>query len=607
MLWRFRHGQVLLIASIALLFASGGCTSIREYVHNGFKVGPNYAKPDAPVADQWIDSSDARVRNGSDDLARWWTVFNDPTLDYLIQRAYRQNLTLKEAGFRILEARALLAVAKGEIFPQAQNMDGGYTRFLHSDNWDFGFGLSWELDFWGKYRRMIAANTDLLDRSVENYDAAVVTLLSDVATNYVTIRSYQTQIRLQDANVKSQKGILAYIESRFNAGFKVTALDKEQAISNLRQTEAQIPQFENNLRQFENALCVLLGMPPQDLDSILGDGPIPTTPSEVVIGIPADLLRRRPDVRAAERTAAAQAENIGIAETDFYPSLSLSGSMGWDAANFKDLFDSSAFSGNVGPSFNWKLLNYGRILNGVRYEEFRFQEFVTAYQQAVLTANKEVENGLINFLRSQERTQLLDESVAAAEKAVKIVIHQYKVGSVDFNRYALIEQNLVTQQNQAATARANIAFGLISVYTAMGGGWEIRLSDEDEAPLPPVNAPGTQTDSSGEEIPVPATDAPAVEEKDDMPAPPEELPKTHADVTAPTEKEKKVSNDITGALQRLPKVEKETVEPPAGGDEAAPAPKPPRENDVPPAGQPAPIPPTVQSAKKAAPLPDAAP
>jgi hypothetical protein len=315
-----------------------------------------------------------------------------------------------------------------------------------------------------------------------------------------------------------------------------------------------------------------------------------------VIGIPADLLRRRPDIRAAERLAAAQAERIGIAESVFYPSLSLNGNMAWNAAEFKDLFRSSAFGGSVGPSFSWELLNYGRILNNVRLQEATFQEYVAAYQQAVLTANKEVENGLVNFLRSQKRTQLLDESVDAAEKAVKTVIRQYKVGSVDFNRYATIEQNLVTQQNQAATSRANIAFGLISVYTAMGGGWEIRMGDEEEAPLPPTPR-RAQPAGSEEEVPVPATDSPTSDDQDAVPVPPEEMPKTHADVTAPLEKEKKSASDITGGLKRLPKVEEDASEMDADSSGAATASKPTRDRSASVAGQSAPTPPVAKSGK----------
>lgn len=286
------------------------------------------------------------------------------------------------------------------------------------------------------------------------------------------------------ANVELQRRVLSFIEKRFRAK-AVSALDLDQATSNLAQTEAGIPLLETELRIAANRLCILMGMPPVDLRNLLGLGPIPTAPPDVVIGIPAELLRRRPDVRRAERLTAAQAEMIGIAESDLYPAFSIDGTLGYQARNFSDLFTSRAFNGSIGPSFRWNLLNYGRILNEVRYQEAYFQELVIRYQRTVLEANEEVENGLVTFLRAQRRTKLLETSVEAAKKAVKIVVLQYEKGAVDFNRYATIEQSLVQQQDTLAQAQGQIAQGLIQVYRALGGGWEIRLMPA-VAPLPAV-------------------------------------------------------------------------------------------------------------------------
>jgi outer membrane protein TolC len=238
---------------------------------------------------------------------------------------------------------------------------------------------------------------------------------------------------------------------------------------------------------------------------MLGPGPIPTAPADVAIGIPADLLRRRPDVRRAERQAAAQSAQIGIAEAEFYPAISINGTMGYSAEQFSHLFQSTAFRGNVGPSFQWNVLNYGRILNNVRFQDARFQELVAIYQQAVLTASQEVENGLVTFLRGQERTRLEAASVDDAQKAVVIVLAQFKAGQVDLTRVTQLEQTLVQQQDVLAQAQQEIATGLIQVYRAMGGGWEIRLTDCQPGPLPP---PG-QGAPSGESAPPenPATPA----------------------------------------------------------------------------------------------------
>lgn len=477
----------------AIILALSGCTSFYDYIHNGFKVGPNYARPTAPVAEHWIDASDVRVEPNPEVLCQWWQVFDDSTLNRLVTDAYRQNLTLREAGCRVLQARAQRGIVVGELFPQQQYATGSYRRngnggsggaSQFTDQWSTGFSLAWELDFWGRFRRAVAVADAQLDASVEDYDQALVTLLGDVAANYTLVRTYQERIRLVQVNIELQRNLLTFIEKRF-AAQKISELDLDQAKSNLAQTEAGIPSLETQMRIAANRLCILLGMPPVNLENVLGLGPIPTTPADVVIGIPAELLRRRPDVRRAERNVAAQAEMIGISEADLYPAFTINGTLGYQAKSFSDLFTSNAFNGSIGPTFHWNLLNYGRIINGVRYQEAAFQELVIRYQNTVLAANEEVENGLVTFLRAQRRAKLLEESVEAARKAVKIVVLQYEKGAVDFNRYATIEQTLVQQQDLMAQAQGQIVQGLIEVYRAMGGGWEIRLASS-ATPLPLV-------------------------------------------------------------------------------------------------------------------------
>lgn len=481
-----------------------GCTSFREYVSNGFKVGPNYRRPPAPVANDWIDADDMRLRKEENpELAHWWTVFRDPVLDQLVADSYRQNLTLREAGFRILQNRALLGIAVGGFFPQQQYAFGDHTRNAISTQaanrgfvldqyypqWDAGFTLNWELDFWGKFRRTIASANDRLDASVEDFDAVLVTLFGDVAQAYVQMRIYEQQIALTRANVQLQRETLAIATARFKGGL-VTELDVDQAQSILSETEAQIPQLEISLRQTNNRLCVLLGIPAEDLQKRMSARPIPTVPPEVAVGIPADLVRRRPDVRRAERNTAAQSERIGIAEADFYPALSLNGSFSYSAEQFQQLFNSNALYGTWGPAFQWNVLNYGRILNNVRAQDALFQELVAHYQQTVITASQEVENGLVTFLKSQVQTRYMAESVTAARKAVTVAVAQYQGGLTDFNRVSLVEQNLVQQQNLYAQALGSIALGLVQTYRALGGGWEIRLDPAAGAApgLPPPNA-----------------------------------------------------------------------------------------------------------------------
>jgi NodT family efflux transporter outer membrane factor (OMF) lipoprotein len=502
-------GKVLPLLAGALFLALGlcGCTSPQEYIANGLKVGPNYAKPPAPVAKNWIDASDKRVRSESDDLSHWWTVFNDPVLDSLICFAYQQNLTLREAGFRVLQARAQLGIARGELFPQLQTATGDWNRNVSSvedanrsflgkrffSQFDFGFNLAWELDFWGRFRRAIESASDSLDASVENYDDVLVTLLGDVATAYVQIRTFQKRIEYANENVKLQRETLKKIAARVK--FKVErGMDEDQQKSLLAQTEAQVPEFEIGLRLATNQLCILLGIPPEDLQARLGNAPIPTAPKEVAVGIPADLLRRRPDVRRAERQAAAQCAQIGVAEAEFYPHIFINGSIGASAQHFKDLFVSKASTGTIGPSFQWEILNYGRILNNVRLQDATFQQLVTAYQNTVLNANEEVENGLVTFLRGQERTRFQADSVKYAEKVVNAVFKQYELGTIEYTRVLVTQQNLVQQQDTLAQAQGEIATGLIQVYRALGGGWQIRVTGCPPILMAPSVTPPSPTD-----------------------------------------------------------------------------------------------------------------
>ncbi len=462
-------GRVLsLSCGIILLVLLAGCTSFKDYVHNGFKVGPNYLRPAAPVERNWIDANDKRVRNERDDLSRWWAVFNDPALDNLICSAYHQNLTLRQAGFRVLQAQAQLGITSGQIFPQSQAITGSYSRNAGSgrtfngqffgqpfyNQWDFGFNLNWELDFWGRFRRAIEADSANLDASVEDYDDVLVTLLSDVATAYVQMRTLEERIKYAEANVRLQYETLTIIEARAKGG-TINDLDLYQARSTWEQTKAQIEELKISLRQTVTQLCILMGLPPEDLLAKLGPGSIPSKVSpDVAVGIPADLLRRRPDVRRAERLAAAQSARIGIAESDFYPAISVNGSLGYSAERFQDLFRPGALNGSVGPSFQWNVLNYGRILNNVRLQDAQFLELAAAYQQTVLSAAKEAEDGIVTYLRAQQRKELQNAGVEDTNRAVTIVLAQYRAGTVDFTRVTQLEQTLVQQQDVLAQRRA---------------------------------------------------------------------------------------------------------------------------------------------------------
>jgi NodT family efflux transporter outer membrane factor (OMF) lipoprotein len=519
---RTLRNRLVLAAGLLLLAALSGCTSLSDYVHNGFKVGPNYCRPAAPVANHWIDDQDPNVGSEAANDAAWWQTFNDPVLDSLIQAAYRQNLSLRIAGFRVLEARAQRGIAVGNLFPQSQQAFGDYMRtnvsknspnaapVLNFDESTLGTSLAWELDFWGRFRRAIEAADARLDASVENYDDVLVLLLAEVAQQYTDLRTAEQRLEYARKNVEDQRKSLNIVDLRLREG-AVTRLDLTQGQSTLSQTEAAIPPFEALRRQAANQLCILLGMPPRNIEELLGRRTIPFAPPRVAVGIPADLLRRRPDVRRAEREAAAQSALIGVATSDLYPHFSITGSIFFDASNFNDLFDPKSFAGNVGPSFNWNILNYGRLVNNIRVQDARFQQLVLAYQDTVLRANAEVENSLVGFLKAQQTVAFLATSAAAARESLNLVRLQYEGGKTDFNRVLVIEQSLTQQEDQLAVARGAVAQNLIQVYKSIGGGWQIRL-----AAAPPMQTPGPPT---GEVVPPPPPP-----EKAPLPPPPPVIP-----------------------------------------------------------------------------------
>lgn len=490
-------------------------TGFHEYFHNGLKVGPNYAPPAAAVADHWIDFRGDQDSQSAEVRWDWWRLFNDPKLEELILTAYGQNLTLREAGFRIHESRALQAVAIGGLFPQQQTAFGAYSRQMLSFGtgitagggagfpgitryfslWNGGTQFAWELDFWGRYRRAIESADAQLDASIENYDDVLTILISDVAKAYVDIRTLEQRILSAEANVKAQAGSLELAENKLKGGV-ASKLDVAQAVTNLGQTEATLPDLRRQLRQAENRLCVLLGIPPQDIrDWIDEPKGIPQSPAEVIIGVPADLLRRRPDIRRAEREIAAQSAKIGVAEAELYPAFTINGNINVRSTQFPTLFDSQSVGGNVGPSFNWNILNYGRIRNNVLAEEARFMQEVTQYQNVVLTASREAEDAIVAFLRAQEQAQFLRKATAGAIESRDLVQSLYRGGTADFGRVYLAELVLAQQQDALAVAEGNIASSLIDVFRSLGGGWPLRLEPSPPLPESPVeNVPAPPPD-----------------------------------------------------------------------------------------------------------------
>jgi NodT family efflux transporter outer membrane factor (OMF) lipoprotein len=448
------------------------------------------------VAAEWIQSQDPRAQGPPPRDGDWWDVFQDPTLNMLVVRAYHQNPSLRSVGTRVLQARAQQAISVGNIFPQSQRLLGLYPYGnlaktpAHIDI--TAFNLSWELDFWGKYRRQVESANAQLDASVENYDDALVTLLADVATNYVQYRVAQQRIKIARDNLRTQERLLALADRQQRVGTG-TSLDVEQLRTLVEQTRSTIPSLQIVLGQANDRLCILLGEPPHDVEPELGPGPelgnlpMPSTPASVAAGIPADLLIRRPDVRSAERQVAAQSPQIGVAEADLYPSISIGTMLGQQDIGLGPILASSGGLTFITPQISWNILNYGRLVNRVHLQDARTQELIATYQSIVLTAAQEVQSALRGFLRSQEQADALARSADAAVAATKIQVQLFSDVKADVNRLFTLENSQLQQQDQLAVAQGNIALNLINVYRALGGGWELRLQTRGICGVPITN------------------------------------------------------------------------------------------------------------------------
>ena len=474
--------QAIIILPLIVATLTGGCAM----------VGPDFSPPAATVADEWTTGETPGITRQPPADSQWWKVFNDPVLDKLVQTACKQNLTLQIAGLRVLEARAQLGIVTGSLYPQSQSVSGNYSynRGKETPLTDkyfsqagVGFDTGWELDFWGKFRRGIESADANLIANIASYDDVLVTLTAEVARNYVLIRTLEERIRLARENIRIQQRSLELTTNQFETG-SVTELDMQQATTQLRNTQASVPNLLISLEQAQHALSILMGMPPQGLNEILGEaGDIPTAPAEIAAGIPADLLRRRPDIKQAELQAAAQSAQIGIADAELLPSFTLFGSIGWnvnDAGNddLGDLFDSNNLAFSTGPSFQWKILNYGRLKNQVRVQDARFQQLLTNYENVVLGAAAEVENAISSFVHSGVEAEYRQQSAAAAKRSADLSMLQYTEGVSLYQSVLDATRSLASQQDAYAVTRGNIATSVIALYKALGGGWEVSLGND---------------------------------------------------------------------------------------------------------------------------------
>jgi len=455
----------------------------------GCMVGPNYSRPGVKVNQNWLEAQNHRLKEGPCEYKTWWRVFQDPRLDRIIETAYRENLDLRVAGARVLEARAQLGATVGQLYPQTQQATGSVETVGASKRVPFFFSFTeatlgltanWEIDFWGKFRRAVESADASLMANMANYDSILVSLTGNAASLYVNIRTLERRLIIARSNVETQRKSLEIAEYRFEGG-TTSKRDVEQARADLASTEATVPVLQIQLRQAEDALSVLLGMPPSLLVEQLqgGEAEIPAPPAEVVVDIPAELLRRRPDIKAAEYNAMAQCAQIGVAKAQLYPAFSLLGTFGFQSSSYNnfspgDIFLPGSRASTAAASVAWNILNYGQLTNLVRVQDARFQEMLTTYQNTVLSAQQEVEDNLTGFVRSEEQAKSLGVSAEAAKSSLDLAMIQYREGITDFTTVLTAQQFLLSTEDSLASSLGNISTYLVGVYRAMGGGWEIR-------------------------------------------------------------------------------------------------------------------------------------
>lgn len=471
----------------------------------GCMVGPNYHSPQTKVSEKWAaeNSTETKSVTKADQppVGQWWTTFNDPTLNALVDRAVQGNLDLQLAQARVREARAQRGVVAADLYPTV-GVSGSYQRSRISKNingfqsstgsqsnvnvtgdlYQVGFDASWEIDVFGGIRRNIeAANADI-NAQIEDRRNTLVTLLAEVARNYTELRGAQQQIEIAEANLKAQEETLDITKIRLDAGL-VSDLDVQRAQAQVNTTASEIPTLRTSAQQSIHLLSVLLGQEPDALTAELSNQtPIPQTPPEIPVGLPSDLLRRRPDVRRAERELAAQTARIGVATADLFPKFSLTGFLGLTSSKFTKLGDSNSRSWSILPGVSWPILDFGRIRSNIAVENAREEQAAVFYEQTVLTSLREVADSMIAFSQEQTRHQNLEGAVEANRKAVKLANDLYKQGLTDFLSVLQAQRDLFVSEDALVQSDSQVSSNLVALYKALGGGWEIESKAPDSLP-----------------------------------------------------------------------------------------------------------------------------
>ncbi|VVO67208.1 Cation efflux system protein CusC [Pseudomonas fluorescens] len=474
-----RSGQLLLLGVLGL----SGCV----------RLGPDFQSPKLAWIDRWsspaLEQSSQRSLNP--DLRQWWQVFGDPLLDRLIAEADAHNSDLRIAGLRVMEARAQLGIAQSGRYPQLQQASvdslyfnrrqsgGSNPQDSHFWQHSAGFDIGWELDFWGRFARAIESADAGYFAAQANYEDVLVLLRAQVADTYFSLRTTEARLRVARENARQQQRNFEITEKLFNSG-QQAELDLQQAKTQYLGTLSTIPNFEDQVLRTRNALAVLIGQPPGALPQLLeNEGLIPLVDRAVLQDVPANLLLRRPDVRAAELNVAAQSALIGVAETDFYPSLTLLGSIVWSADTLNGTSRSLDFIG--GPSLRWNLFDHGQISNNVRIQDARLQQLIEAYRDKVRQAAREADDAASGLIKSLERERILREAEVAAKRSLVLASVQYREGYSDFQRVLDAQRALLEQQDNYLVSRSNAVSNVIALYKALGGGWYSALPKIDAA------------------------------------------------------------------------------------------------------------------------------
>ena len=457
------------------LLGGAGCLS----------VGPDYHAPETAAPEAW----QTPAGESSDTLAEWWTIFNDPALAGLVEDVRGQNRDLAAAAARMEAFAASYGMARADGFPAvgAQGAAGWDRQservhvpkeYAATDNpswlYQAGFSASWELDLWGRVRRSIESAKGQLDASLEDWRNLQVMLQAQVASEYIGLRMNQQRLAFAEENINLQEETLQVVQGRYDAGL-TGELDVRQAEMNLAATMAQVPALKSQIEEALNALCFLTGRLPGSLDALREAGEVPM--AAVLPGIlPAELLRRRPDIRSAERSLAAQTAKIGVAKADFFPALALNGTFALAATEGGELFSSAAQDFNVGPSLTWSIFNAGKVRNHVRAEEASTRAALATYEKTVLAAYQECENALAAYVNEAKRLASLQDAVKAAGQSVELVTELYRSGLANFQNVLDMQRQLSSYQDALAQSLGQSAAGLVAVYKAFGGGWAVEAA-----------------------------------------------------------------------------------------------------------------------------------